>query len=164
MGQAILQHDFKKDVDYLVVRQMTFDTSSNICGKVIGRIFPSLERRVAALVKWAGVEMDSVAASRKLQQLGITEVVVQASSREVKPGTIPAVTDFKTDGPIIAEASLGYRLVKEGITDHKVFHCLPHADHMTDASISAAEKEIRALGVRTGLIGRCMNAIKALFT
>ena len=145
IGQAILQHDFKKDIDYLVVRQMTFDTSSHICSKVVAQAFPALESWVASLVKWAGVEMDSVAASRKLQDLGITEVIVQASSKEVKVGTIPDVSDFQTDGPIIAEASLGYRLVKEGITRHKVFHCLPNADHMTHDAVIAAEKEIRHL-------------------
>lgn len=142
IGQAILKHHFKKDVDYLVVRQMTFDRVSNICAEHVG-ILGRLARR---LVEWTGLEMDSVAASRRLQELGIREVIVQASTRPLKAGTVPAEADFTGDGPIPASGSLGYHLVKEGVTDQKVFYCLPNADHMTHAAVEAAAADIRNLG------------------
>jgi len=145
IGQAILKHHFKEDVKYLVVRQMTFDCTSNICAKVMGQISPRLEWGVAKIIQSSGCEMDSVAASEKLQQLDIQEVIVQASHRVVPEKELPQLEDFKTDGPIIDTASLGYALIQKGITDKKVFRCLPDACHMTDDAISAPRKEIRSL-------------------
>lgn len=145
IGQAILKHEFKSDVKYLVVRQMTFDCVSNICSKIIAKKFPSLEWLVAKIIQWSGCEMDSVAASKKLQSLGIKEVIVQASHRQLQAGELPRSADFQTDGPIVANASLGYALVQEEITVNKVFHCLKDAPHMTNEAVQVAEREIMGM-------------------
>lgn len=138
IGQAILQHDFKKDgVEYTVVRQMTFDRTSNICGKTVGQLLPGLEWIVSKLVQFAGLEIDSVEASKRLENLGIKEIIVQATNCEVSEGKTPNPKDFQSDGVIEAPASLGYALVKEGVTKNKRFVCLPKEDHNTRASISA---------------------------
>lgn len=145
VGQALLKHTFKEGVNYLVIRQMTFDRASNICAKTVGNIFSILEWPVAKLVQGVGCEMDSVAASRKLQQLGIKEVIVQSSTREMGPDEVPTVNDFHTDGPIHAKASLGHTLVQEKVILNKVFRCLHRAGHMTHDAITAAKPEIQAL-------------------
>lgn len=145
IGQGILKHTFKTDIKYLAVFQMTFDRASNICGKMVGQLSSSLEGIVAKIVRWAVLEMDTVAASQKLQDLGIQSVIAQASNKVIPEGQLPTVDDFQTDGPILAHASLGYALIHEGITKHKVFLCLKDAGHMTHDAVTAAEKEIRAL-------------------
>ncbi|NGX34380.1 MAG: hypothetical protein K1060chlam1_00733 [Candidatus Anoxychlamydiales bacterium] len=142
VGQAISKHEFKKDVKYLVVRQMTFDRASNICGKTVRNWSPRLGSFVKKVVKWSGCEMDSLAASKKLQELGIKEIIVQATQREIKSHELPKKDDFMTDGPILAHASLGYRLIKEKVVDNKVFLGLENAEHMTDSAILAARDEI----------------------
>lgn len=139
MGQAILKHHFKADVRYLAVQQMTFDSVSNVCAEAFGK----LKWLVKKIVIWSGCEMDTVAASRKLQELGIPEVIVQASWFPV--AGVPALEHFVDDGLIPAEASYGYRLVEEGVLGGKVFRCLPLAEHMTPESLVAAHAEILAL-------------------
>lgn len=149
IGQAILQHEFKKGVNYLAVSQMSFDRASNICGKIVGQISPRLEWIVEKLVQLVGCEMDSVAAAKKLQKLGIVQVVIQASHREIPQGELPRPEDFQTDGPIQAKSSLGHALIEQKITEKKVFICLPHAGHMTNRAIAAAGEEIKKLGVKS---------------
>jgi hypothetical protein len=149
IGQAILQHTFKQDVKYLVIRQMTFDRVSNICSKIVGQLFPRLEGVVASVIEWVGCEMDSVAASKKLQELGIQEVIIQASRQEIAPGQLPTAQDFQTDGVILAEASLGYALVKANITKNKVFHCLKNTGHMDDSTILAAGPQLEQFATYT---------------
>jgi hypothetical protein len=148
IGQAILQHEFKKDVNYLAVSQMSFDSASNICGKTIGQISSRLEWIVEKLVQFVGCEMDSVAAAKKLQKLDIVQVVIQASHRRIPEGELPHPEDFQTDGPIQSKSSLGHALIEQKITDKKVFICLPDAKHMTNEAISAAGEEIKKLGVK----------------
>lgn|GEM_PF-1311049 len=149
IGQAILQHEFKKDVNYLAVSQMSFDSASNICGKTAGQISSCLEWIVEKLVQLVGCEMDSVAAAKKLQKLGIVQVVVQASHRAIPRGELPKPEDFQTDGPIQSKSSLGHALIEQKITDKKVFICLPNAEHNTDQAIRAAGNEIKKLGVKS---------------
>lgn len=141
VGQAILQHRFKEDVKYLVVRQMSFDSVSNICGKVVGQISPRLEWIVAKIVQFSGCEIDSVAASKKLQELNIQEVIVQATHKAVDPSHL-VPEDFKTDGVIINTASLGYALTQQGITDQKTFRCLPNAGHGTLDAFSVIKPDL----------------------
>jgi hypothetical protein len=145
VGLAIKKHEFKKCIHYLVVRQMTFDRASNIGGKRIGQQSPNLERHVANTIKWAGCEMDSIAASERLVQLKIKEVIIQASNRAIERGVLPTANDFHTDGPILAEASLGHGLIQKRLTDDKVFLCLPSAGHMAPETITAAEQELLEL-------------------
>lgn len=125
VGQAILQHRFRKDVDYLVIRQVTFDRTSNIAKKIMP-IFKSVAKH---LVLWTGLEMDSIEASKKLQRLGIREVIIQASKKAIDRTSVPNKEDFETDGVIPARGSLGYRLVKEGVTYNKIFRCLEKVGH-----------------------------------
>jgi hypothetical protein len=97
------------------------------------------------IVRWAGCEIDSLEASRKLQKEGIKEVILQASNKDVAEDQIPHEDDFETDEVIPAQASLGFHLVKNGLTDNKVFSCEPYANHNEDFFSDAIEKEIRAL-------------------
>lgn len=190
IGQAILQHDFKKDVNYLVISQMSFDKASNICGKTISEVSsllgfqvrrtilstiemllprsnltgsvlrasytisantistlsPCLGWFVEKLTHFVGCEMDAVAAAKKLQELEIVQVVVQASNKEIPLETLPRLEDFQTDGPIQAKASLGHALIEQRITKKKVFVCLLNAEHMTNEAIRVAGIEIKKLG------------------
>ena len=116
IGLAIEKHSFNDNVRYLALRQMTFGRLSSMVGTLGKKI-----------IKWAGCEMDSVAASRKLAALTIKEVIVQAASRPA--GSLPTMEDFQHDGCILPQASLGYALIKEGVITNKTFVCLPEADH-----------------------------------
>lgn len=132
MGGAILKHEFKPDIQYTVVRQMSFDRASNVCSKIIGMtIFARLKNIVKRLVGWC-CELDGIAPSRKLSELNIKEVIVQSAVRR-SSGVAPAKDDFSFDNVIPKEATLGYRLVKEGVTTNKVFCCAPwgHVDNET---------------------------------
>lgn len=79
MGEAILSHHFQRNIEYLVIRRMGFDRLSHLAEKSIG----SLGR---FLVGWLGFEMDSVAASKKLQNLGIHEIVIQGGKDKIMKG------------------------------------------------------------------------------
>jgi alpha/beta superfamily hydrolase len=129
-SQAILQHTFKKDVKYLVMRQMTFDRASTICSKIVESAVPLLSGFAKFLVQWSGCEMDSVEASKKLSKLGIKEVIVQNGNRHVHSFEVPKPEDFASDGVIPADASLGKALVSEGVTKNKIFYCLKGLGHM----------------------------------
>jgi hypothetical protein len=72
IGQAILKHTFKKDVSYLAIRMMTFSRLSCIAKAIAGS-------GAETLVRWSGAEMDSVAASQKLQDKKIPEIIFEAS-------------------------------------------------------------------------------------
>jgi len=141
IGQAILQHEFKKDVDYLVIRQFAFDRTSNIVKKIVREAVPMLRQVAKHLIHLTDLEMDNVQASRKLQEIGIKEVIIQASTQSAKDGVVPGKETFATDGIIPATGSLGYRLVKEGVTMNKVFQCIPRADHNNGQAFIGATRE-----------------------
>lgn len=132
IGQAILQHQqFQSDVSYDVVRYMTFDRVSHICGKVTNGARtqrPWLEHLVQWLVIWSGCEMDCVEASKKLQHLKIPESIYQAT-KEKTEGSVPNIEEFVSDGLIPAEASLGQALVKGQIIDNKKFFGMGRISH-----------------------------------
>lgn len=112
IASAILQHDFKEDVKYLVIDMVTFDRVSNVCSKIIGN------RLVGSLVKLVGLEIDTVEASKKLQALNIPEIIIQATQRNFRTNPFsswPDEDDFIGDGVIPKEASKGYSLVKEDV-------------------------------------------------
>lgn len=125
IGQAILQHQFKDSVKYLVVRQSAFDRVSNAVNDYV-LCFKDVAKK---MILANALEMDNVAVSKKLQRLGIHEIIIQTGNREIEPGTIPLLEDFASDGVIGAKSSLGYRLVKEGIIRHKTFVCIPGLNH-----------------------------------
>lgn len=114
MGQAILQHDFdfgiENGIKYEVIDEMTFDKTSNICANIFGGWFTKF------LVKFAGLEIDSILASKKLRKLNIPEVIIQAGKRDFDSKKDNVVLDdFSNDGVIPPAACKGYGLIKEGI-------------------------------------------------
>jgi hypothetical protein len=132
LGQAILKHNFKLDkVKYVVVRQMTFDRVSSVC---LHRYRELIDRNwfkeiVRPLVQWAGCEMDSVEASRKLEDLGIPEVIIQRVDEE---------SEFEDDGAIPAHATLGHGLHLAGVIGKtKKFIKIPNIAHLDGDLISA---------------------------
>ncbi len=126
MGQAIIQHEFQKDVKYLVIQQATFDRTSNI---VKQKMPPILNKLAEQLIHWTGLEMDNVEASRKLADLGINEVIIQASDQVPQDEAKISKNNFKTDGVIPAQGSLGYSLVEGGLPN-KIYKLFPlkHGD------------------------------------
>lgn len=132
MAQAILQHDFRKDVQYQVISQANFDRASSICAERVGKEYPALKEIVRKLVLWTDCEMDMVAAGRKLQDEKIPHCIIQHTLKDTEEGIIPSSKDLNCpegDGEIFGEASLAYRLVKEGVTQGKTFHCIQDLKH-----------------------------------
>ncbi len=145
VGQAILQHRFKKGIDYTVERNMTFDTLSNIVYSIVSRASQSsfLGYMAAGLIHFCGLQIDSVAASKKLQELNIQEIIIGATNYlSVRPtfsfrqefisstNTVSKTSElFRNDGVIPGEASLGNALVTQNITAHKSFIGLIGAVH-----------------------------------
>lgn len=118
IGQAIKQHTFKTEKHkYVVVRQMTFDSTGNMGYRRVGfnKWFtsPPLGRMVECLVKWTNCHIDNVEASRILQDKKIVEIIVQAGKDKVIPH----------------EASLSWALGEQGITGNKIFEFLPDNGH-----------------------------------
>lgn len=101
IGEAILRHEFKPEINYRVIRLMTFDKLSHMTGG-IGR----------KVLDWLGYEMDNIASSRKLEELKIPEIIVQGG-----------------DDGVIGNANLLDALQRNGITKNKTFHVVPNADH-----------------------------------
>lgn len=110
IGRAIMQHTFQPNINYLVIRLMTFDKLSSIAKRMTGTIG-------SVVTKWLGYEMDSVAASRKLQELNIHEVVIQGG-----------------DDDLIGNTSLLDALKREGVTENKTFTIIPGVSHNYFAS------------------------------
>jgi len=148
IGQAILQHEFKKQLEYLVIRQCTFSQVS----QAAHRFFPYFRTPVQSLIKSAEIDMDNIEASKKLAELGIKEVIIQAGEREGAEEKSPALGDFGSDGIIAAEASLGYNLVKEKILRNKKFRLLPHLDHRDSSRYLKATCEELAIHFKTKTI------------
>jgi len=118
IGQAIKQHTFNtKKYNYIVVRQMTFDSTGNMGYRWVGfnKWFTCscLGRMAEWLVKWTDCHIDNVEASRILQEKQIVEIIIQAGEDEVIP----------------QEAFLSQALQAEGITGSKLFEFIPNARH-----------------------------------
>lgn len=173
IGQAIVQHPFKRDVHYLVVRQMTFDRTSNIIAKKATQVLngllrreaehPWMERAVAWIIAGIGLEMDSVAASRRLSALGIKEVIVQASREELRTEERPDPAAFIDDEVICPKASLAHALAKEGVVGDKVFRGIKDAEHMANRAIHVTAEEIADEGWLASLRRTVVNYTHAFF-
>lgn len=105
IGRAILDHEFKEDINHLAFRMMTFGKLSHIVKKLKGSF-------AEKLISWFGCEMDSVAASRKLQEKGIHEVVIQGGSDE-----------------LMDQVTLLEALQEEGLMANKTGIVVPGLDH-----------------------------------
>lgn len=116
IAQAIVQHDFRGDIDYLVCRQMTFHSVSRVCGDYVKRFTKSscLGAMAQGLIHFCGLEMNLTRASRKLVERGIHEIIMQATD---------------DDGIVSKEASLAHQLRLEGVVANKLFIDIPDADH-----------------------------------
>lgn len=152
IAQAVLKHTFQNDIQYRIVSQATFARASHICAEFAAEIFPRLKAFVLKMVRWAGCEMDTVAASRKLSELGIAEIVIQASSRDAAEEEAPALDQFyreegftNGDGVIPGNASLAYALVQEGVTQHKSWVRIAGLGHMDWPIFTITAQKIAAL-------------------
>lgn len=105
IGNAALKHTFKTDVDYLVFQLMTFDRLTHITKERVG-LLESLVLRII------GCEMDNVAASKKLQQEGIHEVIIQGG-----------------EDRLMDKAPLLEALQKENLMENKTGIMISDADH-----------------------------------
>jgi hypothetical protein len=126
-GQAALQHNFKQDsVNYLFVPQMTFGSLSHIAQKMAPRCFKWLAPRVIqGVIRGLDLEMDNVAASRRLAELNIPEYII--NTKETPSATNQS--GYLHDGIIPAKATLGHRLHKAGITHLKTTdYEIPYGD------------------------------------
>jgi hypothetical protein len=131
IGEAILLHNFRDDISYLVIRQYAFDKTSNVVKKIMG--LPILKQFSKYLVLKADLEMDNILSSRKLEELGIPEVIIQAVDPKKADPKSPLTTKaFISDGIIPAKASLGYRLMKEKVLQNKHFIGVRNGNHNGD--------------------------------
>jgi len=105
IGLAVMKHNFKPDVHYLAIRLMTFDRMSHLVEILQGPF-------VSKLLRFFGCEMDSIAASKKLQEKGIHEVIMQAEHDE-----------------IMSRAGLLEGLKTENLMENKTGIILPGATH-----------------------------------
>ena len=143
ISEAIMQHDFKPNIEYMVIRQMTFDSVSNIASKIFKQSFSKKIRRfIKQIIRWTDCEIDSVQASIKVANLNIREIIVQATNKDIRPHETPKKEDFKSDGVIDAHASLAYRLIKYDITANKAFICLKDEEHNSNNPVTAPFPEI----------------------
>lgn len=148
VGKAIEKHKFRSDIQYLVIRQMAFNNCSTVAEKHAGRVgkYSIIDR---------GLEMDNVQSSMRLQQLDIPEIIIQSSKICQPELLIPDGPDenlakdaFADDGVIPADASLGYSLIKLGITRNKKFRMVRNALHEDSRVISVTKQEIQHFKAR----------------
>lgn len=133
ISQAILQHDFKENIKYFVVREMTFNRTEDVCEEWAKNHLNFPKGIISKVIPLIGLSMNSVEASRKLARLGIRDIVIQSTNRKIPQNEKPKLEDFKTDGVIEARASLGYALVREGIaqSSNVIIIGLRNANHST---------------------------------
>jgi hypothetical protein len=105
IGLAALKHDFNPDVHYLALRIMSFDKLSSLAEKIQSPI-------AGKAIRWFDCEMDSIASSKKFQEHGIHEVVIQAEKDE-----------------IMNPSSLLDGLQREGLMGNKTGIIIPNATH-----------------------------------
>ncbi len=122
MGEAILQHDFSKKIQYLSISDRTFSRLSSIVGALFSKM-------VVPLMYLSGSELDGIEAARKLTRLNIQHIIVQHVSED----------DEDTDGVIPDQVSLAYELHQEPECDNRIFlesneieHGEPHPSHIKE--------------------------------
>ena len=140
VGQAILRYPFdvKNSGKYVVIRQMSFSRTSDVCAEIAG-MDPLTKKIISFMIWWTGLEMDSVAASKRLEELGIQEVIVQGGNQSDK---ILQDSHFGDDHVIPKQASLGYHVFLREMK-HKTYMFQREMlmerelyDHMHESSIS----------------------------
>lgn len=104
LGEAILNHKFKRDTRYLLISDRSFNRLSTIAGALAGAF-------VKPILRLIGMELDGVGAARKLSQLGISQIVIQHTSKD----------GAGSDGIIPDNSSLAYELHKDKNLKNKFF-------------------------------------------
>lgn len=129
MGSAVVQHQFRKEVQYLGLFQMTFSSLSKTAASIIrGGVkgfsklvplgpFPSYcLGAVAGLgVRSLGMEMDSVAAVRRLVDHRIPVILVQKSSKKEAGWKDFDDMEFASDGIVFEKVCLGKGVQEAGM-------------------------------------------------
>lgn len=111
-AEAIKNHEFRKDIEYMVWSDRSFDKLSSAASRMV----TSLAKPLFFLL---GNELDGIAGARRLEKLGITHVVTQNSQCDDDNDILfledKLPTDNGSDGVIPNEASLLLGLKKAGI-------------------------------------------------
>lgn len=89
MSEAILNHEFMDDVQYLFIADRTFTRLSDFASVKIGRF-------VKPIFLASGMELDCIAASKKLDSLKISQIVIQHKSKDGNgtDGMVPDSVSF----------------------------------------------------------------------
>lgn len=134
--KAIMQHTFKASCQYLMIRQMAFDTVSNVAYEFVKERKRSLfwGYLAAGIVHFCGLQIDSVEGSKRLRDLNIQEVVFQSCSDDTP--------SFQGDGIIAAPSTLGAALVARNISAEII--PLINADHNSPDIFRLTARRIQA--------------------
>ncbi len=143
-AEAICDHDFKKDVKYMVWSDRSFDKLSNAASAMVTRL-------VKPLFFLLGIELDGLAGARRLRELNITHIVTQNSREANEQFQLPLDTSPSskgTDGVIPNSASLFYGLRVAGFNDADRLKCygssrVRHNDDLPSKIRKAVEADIR---------------------
>lgn len=143
ISQAILQHTFKDDVEYRVVREVTFSSISAMSKPVLGELFSSSDdsfiativRTIAAgIVHILGIDLDQTSASDKLERLGIKDVIVQKGN--------PRSETVEDDGIISEDASLAKALMDRRLRGRQFVHLIDSGNHNSDTMLAPIFEEL----------------------
>ena len=120
-AEAILNHkEFKKDVNYMVWSDRSFDTLSNAASSMITRL-------LKPLFFVLGIELDGVKGTKKLEQLNISHIITQNNDQNPQEENILSlnkeIKSAGTDGVIPNNASLFVGLQKAGLKDSDRIKC-----------------------------------------
>lgn len=122
-AEAIKNHEFQKDISYMVWSDRSFDKLSNAASYIAkGLMFV-----VKPLFFLLGIELDGMAGAKSLEKLGITHLVTQHSQYANERGQLPLddkkMDDEQSDHVIPNKASLYLGLKKAGLQDSKRVKC-----------------------------------------
>ena len=128
ISQAIKEHDFQfETTKYLVIQQMTFDSTANVAHKFLSHrntcCTSCLAPIARCIIQWTGLNVDNTDASRRLLELEIPEVIIQAGNS----------VGFQHDGVIPAEATHARTVLQEQMVAHKYIYRIPNASHNESA-------------------------------
>jgi hypothetical protein len=98
---------------------------------------PAVKSLVKPLIRWTGLEMDTVAASRKLVELNIDEYVINRQD----------LAGYAHDGVIPGKATLGHHLHRASILHRKT-------THYPDASLDFVHNSAKFIELTAKIIGK----------
>jgi hypothetical protein len=145
IGKAVLSHDFsmakKNGIRYLAISDRTFDKLSNVAGSLYFRL-------ANPILRFLGMELDSLRAAKKLKKEGIHHIVTQRSDYDVDENRAFR-RKFVCDGVIPGEASLPEGLESANLLDPKhttLLHSpfISHNDYSDFGYMSGLSDSIQA--------------------